>query len=168
MAGAGVSQGYQVYWGSLSRLDCAPTCTITVEGEHEKWLSSSPLTPDWVPAVPHLFGRCSKISKWISLLYSLGALYTTVFWLCPRANKVAHFPRSEIPPCFRLPNQGEVLVYTVPSFLLLISMWSVYCLLCESVKSVFSSSSGGIDLYVGVGSVCPWKELSLGYPIHAS
>ena len=68
-------------WDGLGRLARVPgPCSYLCYqggGERQKVALSQklvPPTPERVPAVLYLFGRCSRVSKWIFFMYSLGAL----------------------------------------------------------------------------------------------
>ena len=58
----------------LERLDHVSSYATKKDGEDHKWHSLISLTLERVPAVPLTFGTCSKVNKWISSPYSLGAL----------------------------------------------------------------------------------------------
>ena len=111
--------------------DLAPVRAFRVEDEHKKWCMLAPLTLERVPAVPCLFCRCSRVSKWISFLYSLRCHLNSHFVPCPRRGKPAHGPLSDILPCNRSPPQGwGSRGYHLS--LLPFSIWSLYDLLCRS------------------------------------
>lgn len=65
------------------------------------------------------------------------------------------------PSVISLPSVGHhvedgVPINTVCPSLLLVSMWSLCRLFAEAVHSALGSSVGGVALYVGVDSMCPW------------
>lgn len=63
-----------------------------------------------------LFGRPCRVSKWISLLYSLGAFYTALFLPFPRVGEFVHGPHRDIPSyCTAL---GWVPFFTMPTILM--------------------------------------------------
>lgn len=58
----------------LEYLDFALASAVRVEEECSKLCSLVPLSLERGPEIPLLFGRCSRVSEWISFLYSLGTL----------------------------------------------------------------------------------------------
>ena len=70
MAGVVVCQGpgctCVALAGWLEYLDLAPAHAVKMEGEHRKRCLPAFQTPVRVPAVPCLFDKCSRVSKWIS------------------------------------------------------------------------------------------------------
>lgn len=88
-------------------------------------------------------GEHSKVSKWISFIYSLGALYGTGFSLCFSVGEPMHGTLSDVPLYCRLLHWGRVSCHYHVSLSL-----PLLCICCaEAVQSV--SSSGGL-LYTQV------------------
>lgn len=78
--GAAVGQGPRVHWGSFGRPARLPELCSHPCYERKgvcvcrKWHLLAPLIPERHPAVLCPFGRCSRVSEWISFMYSLDTL----------------------------------------------------------------------------------------------
>ena len=58
-----------------------PCKFFKMEGKYKKWLLTVPLTLERVPVLPHPFGECFMVSKWVFFTYSLVAFKPLFFYL---------------------------------------------------------------------------------------